>query len=200
MAKKEFTKGEVINIFGKVVAKGVDYSGRTVFLLSKGMANLARGIFWVAGKHVDMVTTIKEIRRHDAIEAEVVDEKPAVISMDEFAAIPEKIAPIQQALEYAESAFANSTLPKEEILKIDTQGLLMAQAIKNVIEQIQPPALKSEGKKTAEAFIKACSMFIEYHQSGSERHKIKAGKLLEAALESKEQFIQAVAQMGKETK
>lgn len=196
MASKEYTKGDVINIFGKVIAKGLDLSGGAFLLLSKGLANLARGIFWIAGKHVDMVTTIKEIKQKNTIEAELGEETKA-ISMDEFTEIPEKLSPIQQALEYAESAYAHNTLPKEEILKIDTQGLMMAKAIKSVIESIKIPVLKDEGIKSADAFIKSCSVFLEYHQTGNEKTKIKAGKLLENAINIKKKFIEIIAQAGK---
>lgn len=192
MARKEYTKGDVINIFGKVIAKGLDLSGGAFLLLSKGIAHCARGIFWIAGKHVDMVTTIKEIKQSNNNVLET-----RAISMEEFAEIPEKITPIQQALEYAESAYGNNTLPKEEILKIDTQGLLMAKAIKNVTERIQTPLLKDEGIKTADAFMKTCSMFLEYHQSGNEKLKIKAEKLLENAIDIKKKFIEIIDQFSK---
>lgn len=168
MAKKEYTRGDVVNIFGRVIGRGIELSGGALLLLSKGLARFARGVFWISGKHVDMVETLKELKQKKVVDAEEIP----LLSEGENSMhmIVEKLSSVERALSYSQSVYENDILPKDEILKIDTQALIMAKAIRNIMDRTKDLQLKNEGIKVAEAFIKASKHFIKYH-SVTDKHK-----------------------------
>lgn len=181
MAKKEFSKGDVVNIFGRVIGRGIEFSGGVILFLSKGIARFTRGIFWFVGKHMDMVDTLKE--RKPLPHRRVIDvgETPRLDKAEHFESLEEimdRLTPIEQALNYSQLVYENDILPKEEILRIDNQALIMAKAIRNLMNRVKDPQLKKEGIKIMEMFLKISSLSLKYHKTSDKRIGRKSRELL----------------------
>lgn len=192
MANKEFTRGDVINIFGRVIGKSIEITGGGIFLLSKGLAKVARGVFWVAGKHVDTANTLINIKRRDEEKPLIEADRPNkdLRGRDEILEIMEKITPIEQALNYSQSAYEDEILPQDEVIKIDNQAIMMAKAARNFLERLEDSQLKKEGIKNAEAFLKVSSLFLKYHNTGNESFHRKAKELLKEVSEFKRKLME----------
>ncbi|MFC1522235.1 hypothetical protein ACFL6Y_07480 [Elusimicrobiota bacterium] len=151
------------------------------FALSKVLSHSARYFFFLAGKHVDMVTTIKGLKliRSDAISTDGDDYMPpdnatGPRSRSNGDGVSRHFEPIMLAISYSQAAYDQQMLPKEEVLKIDKQAQVMAKALGNVLEAKGGAILKSDATKTADEYFKACSLHAKYHQSGKEKHKMEA--------------------------
>lgn len=198
MAKKEYTKGEVIGIFGRIIGKGIELTGSGIFVISKLFARIATSLFWLAGKHVDMVDTVKEMRQKKIIDGDSIlmktSEKAEIVEGRKTPALPtdpelmlsklvERVRSIESALVYAQSAYKNKVLPLKEICKIDNQAIFMAKAIREYAKQLTDSQIKSTGIKKAEVFLNASTLFLKYHHTGIEKFCEKAERYLAEAKE-----------------
>lgn len=186
MAQKEYTKGDVIGIIGRVIGKGFEIIGFGIFLGAKVMSKLSTSISWMVGKQVDMTNTIKERRAKERISIYdydlVKDSTPELLlpelELENNAPKAQKAANefnlIRQALDYGEKAHKSNLLPINEILRIDRQALIMAKATRNILKNNSNSVLNVLELKTAEALVNACSFYEQYHATGNTSFRKKA--------------------------
>lgn len=182
----------MINIIGQVVGKGIEFIGVGLMFGAKAVATVTRSVFFVGGKNVDMVDTLRDMGTVREIDEDAgLIEVRTSVTMPRVEALPSAIdrdtvvrvfGLIRQALEYGESAYRENILPIEEIVIVDRQAEVMAKAIEKYLHKNEDHGLKKEFGCRASAFVNAAALYMKYHHSGDEKHRGEAERALEDAM------------------
>lgn len=185
MARKEYTQGDVIGIIGRVIGKGIEVIGFSIFLGAKILARLSTSFLWMVGKQVDMTNTLKEIKEEKSDKVyKISKDDPEVLPSPEFELdsqarqVKNEMNLIRQALDYSEKAYSSKLLPIREVLRIDKQASIMAKATRNFLKNNSNTALNDLESKMAEALVNACSFYEQYHATDNTRYQKKGQEYL----------------------
>lgn len=164
-------------IFGRVIGGGIEIAGTGLYWMSRGFSQTARGAFWLVGRHLDMMDALKNPGRsgceHEAIEGEHLSDL----------AFAEKFEPIALALRYSQAAYEARLLPLAEIVRIDGQAHIIAQAMLNILPSSRGTDIETRAAEAARAYLEASDLFLKYHCSGKEKWKKRAEAYLADAEE-----------------
>ncbi len=167
-------------IFGRVVGGGIEIAGTGLYWVSRGFSQTARGAFWLVGKHLDMMDALKNPGRsgceHGEIDAENLPDQM----------LGEKFEPIALALKYSQSAYEARLLPLAEIVRIDGQARIIAQAMVNILPSVGGSAIETRAAEAARTYLEASDLFLKYHCSGKDKWKKRAEAYLADAEEQRQ--------------
>lgn len=173
---------------GHVVGKGIELVGVGLLYGSKALSMATKGLFFMGGKHVDMVDTLKEMAYEkrdvlpgpgieDAQYSVVETSDEPVPSIHENEKLEREYDLIRLALEYSNRAYAERMLPVEEVLRVDRQALLMAKAIQQYLKKHTDAQLKKEYNRKTVEIVQACTLFEKYHATGNEQYRKEAERI-----------------------
>jgi hypothetical protein len=174
---------------GHVVGKGIELAGVGVLYGAKTLSMVTRGLFFMGGKHVDMVDTLKEMaygNRENPADARIEEAEYTVIgasaglipSIRENGKIERQYDLIRLALVYGNRAYSERMLPLEEVLRVDRQAQLMAKAIQQYLKKHSDTHLKKEYSRKASEIVQVCTLFEKYHSTGNEQYRNEAERIL----------------------
>lgn len=181
----------MINIIGQVAGKGIEMVGIGLLFGARAVAMVTRGVFFVGGKNVDMVETIRDMKSAREIDGEIrLLENQSAVTMPLGEEVPlateqDKIARVfrlvRLALEYSTRAYNEKMLPIEQIVLVDRQAIIMANAIEQYLRKNGDVQLKKEYCGRAKSLAQASSLFMKYHRSGNELVLREAVQMIEEA-------------------
>jgi hypothetical protein len=171
----------VINIIGQVIGKSIEIVGVGLMYGTKAIAGVTRSVFFISGKNVDMVDTLREIRNERISDSGTrLIEVRSVVMMppdhewpttdeEDRAKIVQTFRLIQMALEYSSRACEAKILPIEEIMTVDRQAINMANAIRQYLRKQGNVHLVKEYGRTTDSLARAASLCMKYHESGNKQ-------------------------------
>lgn len=194
MADKEYTKGDVIGIFGRTVSSAVAVSGACVYIGSRFFSHVIYFFFWMAGRHIDMANTLKASKNKRSGKTKAIEISPDKVRIEEdedllslpddteivFARadkLSEELNLVRQALDYSQETYKRQMLPAEEIIKIDNQAFIMAKAVRNHLKNNCNSRFKDAKVKIAEELMTIASLFQKYHSTDNMKYYKKAKKM-----------------------
>jgi len=174
---------------GHVVGKGIEMAGVGLLYGAKALSMATKSLFFMGGKHVDMVNTLKEMAYdkrevlpgpgiEDAQYSVVETSTGLVPSTNENEKIEREYDLIRLALDYSNRAYAARMLPVEEVLRVDRQALLMAKAIQQYLKKHTDAQLKKEYNRKTVEIVQVCTLFEKYHTTGNEQYRTEAKRIL----------------------
>ncbi len=194
MAAKEYTKGDVIGIFGRTISSAVAVSGTCVYIGSRAFSRVIYSFFWIVGRNVDMANTSRALKKNKAKKKKAFDissdtarteENEELLSLPDntdtvFARtgkLSDELNLIRQALDYSHETYKRQMLPVEEIIKIDNQAFMMAKAVRNHLKNNCNSRFKDTKVKIAEELMTIASLFQKYHSTDNMKYLKKAKKM-----------------------
>ncbi len=194
MATKEYTKGDVVGIFGRVIGSAVAVSGTCVYIGSRFFSRVIYFFFWMAGRHIDMANTLKASEKKKSkkkksfdisSDIERIEENEELLSLPDdtetvFARtgkLSDELNLIRQAMDYSQKTYKRQMLPVEEIIKIDNQAFIMAKAVRNHLKNNCNSRFKDAKVKIAEELMTIASLFQKYHSTDNMKYLNKAKKM-----------------------
>ena len=192
MADKEYTKGDVIGIFGRTISSAVAVSGTCVYIGSRFFSRVIYLFFWMAGRHVDMANTSGVLKKFKAkkkkafdisSDIERIEENEELLSLPDdtetvFARtgkLSDELNLIRKALDYSQETYKRQMLPVEEIINIDNQAFIMAKAVRNHLKN--NCNFRFKDVKVAEELMTIASLFQKYHSTDNMKYYKKAKKI-----------------------
>jgi hypothetical protein len=194
MATKEYTKGEVIGIFGRIISSAVAVGGTCVYVASRIFSRVIYSFFWIAGRNVDLANTARKSKRFKPKKKMALDISPDIEvteGEDELLLLPEERKAvfagagelsdefnlIRRALYYSQETYERKMLPAEEIIKIDNQAFMMAKAVRNHLKNNCNSRFKDAKVKIAEELITITSLFQKYHSTDNRKYLRRAKRM-----------------------
>jgi len=181
----------VINIIGQVAGKGIEMIGVGLLYGTKALSVVTRGVFFMGGKNVDMVETLRDMSAGGEFKNDVrllPDHATVTMPHEDIASpgmdddkIGRAFSLVRLAIEYGTRAYDERMLPIEEIVVVDKQATIMANAIKQYLRKSDNFRFKNEFINKAELFVQASSLFMKYHRTGNELFRNDAEGLIEEA-------------------
>jgi hypothetical protein len=194
MAAKEYSKGDVIGIFGRTISSAVAVSGACVYIASRAFSRVIYSFFWIAGRNVDLATTSRRLKKSKSGKKRGSDvssdtgksgEKEELLSSPEEREtgsvrrdrLTDELNLIRQALDYSQETYARQMLPVEEVIKIDNQAFMMAKAVRNHLKNNCNSRFTDTKLKIAEELMTISSLFQKYHSTDNMKYLKKTKKM-----------------------
>jgi hypothetical protein len=179
----------VIDIIGRIAGMGIEAVGTGLKYGAKATAAVTRGVFFVFGKNVDMIETLKEIRSaRETGTAPRRLEAPSEVIMPcgtdevcdtEYNKVERVFTLIKLALEYSSLAYREKMLPVDQIVLVDRQAQIMAHALEQYLRKHKNAGVRKVHSAKVESLVVATSLFMKYHRSGNEQLFSDAVRMLE---------------------
>lgn len=182
----------MINIIGRVAGTGIEAVGTGLRFGAKAIAGITRGAFFVFGKNVDMIETLKDMRNAREISGNIRPlEVQSTVTMPlgreavptaEGDTIERVLSLIRLALEYSTRAYNEKMLPIEQIVLVDRQAQIMSNAIEQYLRKQGDFEVKKIYGGKVESLVLASSLFMKYHRSGNEQLCRDAERMLKEVM------------------